>query len=303
MLLLPAAAAGGDSFSPPAGAKAWIATWETNQGRFHLTSITTCKPADQFNPPVCGLRGTWEPPGGSATDIHGTVFLGDKYKGELFQGCYDMPNLAPGEHCTIDTGGAISLERMGTRITHGFWKACGISNPCQSHHPILGKKVAGGGSTGGKVVHFRVVVDGFPDKPAEKDLPPDLTGVEIASEDASLSETSSGGFVPHGSLKVNLTYVNPVVEPHVQETSFTIDLEGRAASYVDDADQRMIRMTGMIEDSDDSNCLDNKVVLIRLRHKRTRWALGLNGECLSDKTIVWLNHRIKRASISKAEPA
>src|SRR5689334_15775775 len=111
----------------PKAAKAWLGHWKTNQGTFGFSSLTGCFKGPDLVAPNCGVKGTWDRPGAAgAVPIHGTIFLGPKYHGEVFQGCFNLPNLSPGNQCSFNSGGQISLDRKGDRMTHGYWKACGL---------------------------------------------------------------------------------------------------------------------------------------------------------------------------------
>src|SRR3954452_898497 len=94
LLLVPAVSAGYESMPAPKEAKAWLGRWKTNQGTFNFNSISGCYRGPDLTAPNCTVHGTWEQPGnGGSVVIHGTIFLGPKYDGEVFQGCWDLPNL------------------------------------------------------------------------------------------------------------------------------------------------------------------------------------------------------------------
>ena len=309
VLLLPASAvSAADTATPPAAAKAWLGAWKTNEGTFRFTSITGCFSGPQYVSPGCSVVGTWdESP--AAKDFHGTIFLGPKYQGEVFQGCFKLPDRT--DDCSFNTGGEISLDRAGDRITEGYWKACGLGSNCTSHHPIRGTKLAdGGGATQGKeqIVRWSAVIDGFPDNPGEKHLPEDLAGVEIATHNTRLVRAGPGEpLTATGRLEMTLTYVSAVENPHVHEYQATVHLGGKA-QYIDEPDRRKVIVEGEVVASDVPDCMKNEQVEIRLTIARAKRVLALDGlrgrpgECLSNRTVVWGPHRVKRAHISAETP-
>lgn len=314
-LLVPAANAGGDSFSPPPEAKAWLGTWKTTQGEFRFTALNSC--ASSGNVSACELDGTWDQPGGGSTPIAGHVYLGSRYRGRSWQGCYDMGNLTPGNHCSFNTGGDISLARSGDRLTDGYWKPCGLGEACKSHHPITGAKTSSGGSKGcgravvaascpaAKRVRFSFVVDGFPDRPGGSGLPEDLTGVEIKSHRTLLHQTATGDFESSGRVAMTLTYVSAVSTPHVRDTNITIELGG-GASYIDDPDRRKVTAGAEVIASDDENCPKGAWLEVRVTISGAKRALafekrGDTATCLSPAVVIWGPHRVKRAHISAPE--
>ena len=316
LLLVPAVSIGYESMPAPKAAKAWLGSWKTTQGTFGFSALTGCYTGPDLVAPTCGVTGTWDQPGEKGSvPIHGTIYLGPKYHGEVFQGCFDLPDLTPGDHCTFNSGGQISLDRMGTRITEGYWKACGLGANCRNHHPITGRKLSGGGgcsasrataiaaACGTEEIDFSVTVDGFPDKPDEKDLPDDLADVQIQSHGTTLTGSAGSGFRVEGKLRMLLTYISPIVTPHVKEERYTIKLSGEAR-YINENGYRKVVALGKVDTpSNRRDCADEARVEVRLTVHGDKRALAFDGvdgranQCLSTKTVIWGPRRVKKASI------
>src|SRR5437588_6074413 len=96
---LPVSPASGRSFAPPPEARAWIGTWQTNEGTFRFNEVYNCESGPQFSGGepgkpggACALDGEWRHGGGTWQVIHGHVSLGPRYRGETWEGCFRLPD-------------------------------------------------------------------------------------------------------------------------------------------------------------------------------------------------------------------
>jgi hypothetical protein len=327
LLLLPAVSAGYESMPAPPEAKAWLGHWKTNQGDFGFASITGCYKGPDLVAPTCGIQGSWDRPGsGGSVPIHGTVYLGPKYDGEVFQGCFDLPDLTPGDHCTFNSGGQISLDRAGNHITHGYWKACGLGANCKNHHPITGAKTGAGGSGGthrcraprstissgcAYRVRFGVRVDGFPDAPDESSLPTDLATVEFRTRSTKLTWDPAGEeYKATGRIEMTTTYVNQVAGVEERHIEFRVSslLYDNPLSYTDRDGTRKVRVYADAVKSSDEYCPVGAEIELHLLVKGDKGGVYFQhiGEhklrCLTSDLIVWRPHKIKKAVILDPEP-
>jgi hypothetical protein len=320
-----AAPASGESISPPPEAKAWLGTWQTNQGEFRFSKLSDCQnrpPSEGI--PSCQLDGEWDTPGGRWATIYGYVFLGPKYKGEAWQGC--VPNAtftSPGMRCGFNTQTSlddVSIDRLGEKFTDGFWRDCPLEHPCSLHHPIVGKKLNGPPPScrrpprfaADAVPHaavcvvykvpFAFLVDGFPDSPPDTDLPPALATVELKTVATRLIFNPGAmdfAWHPGGTIEMTTTYVSAHAAPHIHE--FHITIEPFRARYGQSAVRRIVQLEATVEKSDDQRCRTGQDVSIRFGIKGSKAAVELSGigghGCLGKRPLIWAPHRIKIAYI------
>ncbi len=121
----------------PPGADQWLGKWKTKFGNINFTSLTY---AASLTPDISGntqyywrLVGTWNRPGGIATEISGSISGANS---NTFAGCW-VPPITPGS----SSCGSVLIHRTGNKITGGYWKVC--RNYCESHHPWSGTKISG----------------------------------------------------------------------------------------------------------------------------------------------------------------
>jgi hypothetical protein len=332
---LGAAPAGGRSFAPPPESRAWIGTWHTNQGDFRFNEIYNCQSGPQYpggepGKPggACSLDGEWRHGGGAWQVILGTLALGPRYKGEVWEGCFRTPDYLPGHACNFDEGGDMLLFRDGRRFTGGYWKACGLGANCESHHPIRGTKVSSNGGhepecpvpPGVKIgvpgtgagcpdytVNFLFHIDGFPDAPLVKDLPQDLASVDLQSAAASITwSPQSKKWTGQGDITMTDTYVDPEASPHIQDKQVTITIRG-AGRFIDRGRERDVLFGADVVRSEDPECPVGAYSVIAFAVRRGEATLLMtqlasDQGCLSTKALSWLTHRFKRAKVFQPVP-
>ena len=319
----------------PASVRAWLGEWQTNQGAVVFDTIGTCVsvPPSAATGNVdlsnCAIAGMWHRPGVGWVAIHGHVDIGEKYRGEVFLGCYQQTRPQPGD---FDPCGALMIERSGNKFVGGYWKPCSadaFTPQCdRPHHPWLGHKQTSGcrrpravraqagasaASCGGQVrFHFRI--DGFP-RSDEKRLPQDLVSVEANTVNTKVLHTEAGE-VGMGEVKMTTSYLEPGFGN--VEKQITFNLDGLAAE-ADIGPHRFVRVDAKVVASTDPHCASGNTVEFRLTVDKTGAILFLGAAPATEKPclfsrrseeLVWQDSRstpvsdrhLKSAKIGKWQP-
>jgi hypothetical protein len=158
-------------------------------------------------------------------------------------------------------------------------------------------------------VRFDFHVDGFPDEPAEKDLPHDLVAVDLRVLDASLTghfNDSFGEYDWHpssGSMQMTDSYLTPGRGIEEKRVTFKLD-PGQRGEFGQGPGFRNVHFYAEVTKSEDTYYCPQGAAFEMLVKVRKNFAVvqafssGASQSCLSVHEVVWTSHRIKRARIS-----